>query len=178
MRAAARRLRLLPAAPARWRGWQLLWGGQRQAVFPRVRSSRWVFSVALLNIELLRAKLQCRVPSAALHHPQSSARYRTRIMSPARRNSKPSACCRSKPRLRLQLISCSPYCPPMNRGIYNYRDAAINPAYGVASSGESGAADRPQSTLTVLLVLILNQLRQPRALTMPIFKLACRLVFS
>jgi len=40
MRAAARRLPLLPAAPARWRGWQLPWGGQRPAVFLRVRSSR------------------------------------------------------------------------------------------------------------------------------------------
>src|SRR5262249_32962039 len=39
MPAAARRLRLLPAAPARWRGWPLPWVGQRQAVFPRVRSS-------------------------------------------------------------------------------------------------------------------------------------------
>src|SRR5262245_55500569 len=39
MRAAARRLRLLPAAPARWRGWPLPWVGQHRAVFPRVRSS-------------------------------------------------------------------------------------------------------------------------------------------
>src|SRR5262245_62119670 len=39
MRAAARRLRLLPAVPARLQGWPLPWGGQRPAVFPRVRSS-------------------------------------------------------------------------------------------------------------------------------------------
>src|SRR5262245_16863471 len=39
MRAAARRSRLLRAAPARWHGWLLPWDGQRQAVFPRVRSS-------------------------------------------------------------------------------------------------------------------------------------------
>src|SRR5262245_11225937 len=39
MPAAARRLRLLPAAPARLQGWPLPWGGQRQAVFHRVRSS-------------------------------------------------------------------------------------------------------------------------------------------
>src|SRR6516164_10288170 len=39
MRAAARRLRLLPAVPARLHGWPLPWGGQRPAVFHRVRSS-------------------------------------------------------------------------------------------------------------------------------------------
>src|SRR5262245_15396123 len=39
MRAAARRLRLLPAAPARLHGWPLPWVGQRPAVFHRVHSS-------------------------------------------------------------------------------------------------------------------------------------------
>jgi class 3 adenylate cyclase len=39
MRVAARRLRLLPPAPARLHGWRLPWGGQRPAVFHRVRSS-------------------------------------------------------------------------------------------------------------------------------------------
>jgi hypothetical protein len=38
MRAAARRLRLLPAAPRHLHGWPLPWGGQRPAVFHRVRS--------------------------------------------------------------------------------------------------------------------------------------------
>ena len=39
MPAAARRLRLLPAAPRHLHGWPLPWGGQRPAVFHRVRSS-------------------------------------------------------------------------------------------------------------------------------------------
>jgi hypothetical protein len=39
MPAAARRMRLLPAAPPHLHGWRLPWGGQRPAVFHRVRSS-------------------------------------------------------------------------------------------------------------------------------------------
>jgi hypothetical protein len=37
--AAARRLRLLPAAPPHLHGWPLPWGDLRPAVFHRVRSS-------------------------------------------------------------------------------------------------------------------------------------------
>jgi hypothetical protein len=45
--AATRRLRLLPAAPRHLHGWALPWGGQRPAVFHRVRS--WCDRAAVEN---------------------------------------------------------------------------------------------------------------------------------